>query len=667
MTEIEQTAQAKKKKSTTRRHSSQIDNAQNKHTTNKEQTDHQQSSLRSQQTLNTSKKERDYYRDMFDCAPIAYFSLDEGGLFEEVNHMASQLLGLERRKLLGKSFASFIKRECQERFKHYLQKVISGENKLDIELVIRNRLGSETDVCIQSISGLGSGNKRSCRSVITDTSTSKCIERELTQRRDIAEGLIEVAPTIMLVLDTNGKIVQVNKYFEQLSGYKENEIIGKEWISTFIPANDQNRIRTVFSKSVSGIQTRGTINNILTINGEERTIEWFNTELKSEAGKLSGILATGRDITDYVEAQERQRESEHNFNLISDALPVFIAYFDTSLHYLSHNKHHQSWFDLPDDQINGKHLREVFGDVAFQILQPLINTVLNGDNVSEVIEMQLGNKGKCHFLVNFIPNINPQYKLKGFFALMTDFTDIKKQELDIKQRLMALSRDSRLILLGEMVSEIAHELNQPLTVISNYCDASLRLIKTGKDQALDISETLTDIHTQAIRASHIIKHIRQFTQLHELQMEKIASIDLISDVVQLVVDETRHRGIKINLDLCSKAPMMTIDRVLIQQVIINLIENALDAMSDANMPNRILTIHSYLTTNENVAIEVADTGLGLIDVTEQQIFKPFFTTKSKGMGLGLSISRSIVESHQGSLTLRHNIDTGTVFKIELPV
>jgi len=368
-----------------------------------------------------------------------------------------------------------------------------------------------------------------------------------------------------------------------------------------------------------------------------------------------------------IQAAMAKCESEHQLHLITNALPALIAYIDTQQHYRFHNQFHYQWLSLTDRQINGKHIKDIYGASAYQTLQPLIEAVLAGEQVKSELELSFQPGVNCYVMVNFIPSFSADGKVNGFCSLMSDITPIKSEDLHIQQRLQTLAHESRLTMMGEMTSEISHELNQPLSAIASYCDAGLRLHKSGKMLDQDIAHVLQEIAGQAKRANKIITHLRDFTRKRAVQSNECNINELIAEVLQLMASDSQRHNINIESQLDQSIPAICVDKVLIEQVILNLIRNAMEAMTNTNFPDKTMTIKSFKTTDNHIIIEIINNGPELPDTLINQIFEPFFTTKADGMGLGLSICRSIIDSHGGQLWVKQTQQQGTTFCFSLPL
>jgi len=252
----------------------------------------------------------------------------------------------------------------------------------------------------------------------------------------------------------------------------------------------------------------------------------------------------------------------------------------------------------------------------------------------------------------------------GFVGIIRDLTERKAQTREAEELRARLTHVGRLGTLGEMVSGIAHEVNQPLTAISNYASACRRMVLAGAIEGQELAATLDKIAAQAERAGQVIRGLRALVRRRDEQREPLDVNRLIREVIKLVEFEVRQAGYRIDLDLAEPLPEVSGDAVQVQQVILNLIRNALDAMLEKARGDAILIETGLL--DGHVEIRVTDSGPGLPAQAQQRLFEPFFTTKPHGIGLGLSICKSIVNAHRGELTGETAPAGGARFRVRLP-
>ena len=239
-------------------------------------------------------------------------------------------------------------------------------------------------------------------------------------------------------------------------------------------------------------------------------------------------------------------------------------------------------------------------------------------------------------------------------------TDARLQELQSE-----LVHVSRLSAMGEMASALAHELNQPLSAIANYMKGSRRLLEESSDERLTIlREAMDKAGEQALRAGQVIRRLRDFVARGESERSVEDVRKLVEEASALALVGVREKGVRVRYEFDPRTDLVLADKVQIQQVLLNLMRNAIEAME--NSDKRELILSTSLAPDHMVEISVADTGSGISPEISAQLFQPFITTKRQGMGVGLSISRTIVEAHGGSIAPRPNPEGGTVFSFTLP-
>jgi len=246
-------------------------------------------------------------------------------------------------------------------------------------------------------------------------------------------------------------------------------------------------------------------------------------------------------------------------------------------------------------------------------------------------------------------------------------TERKHLELRDRKLIADMAHVSRLSSAGELATGLAHELNQPLTAISHNCHAALTDVSTDAPQNKELVETLEDTYQLSQRAGNIIRSMRRFTRKDD-DIRKPTNINhLIKETMRLTRPEAREKGVDVTLSLIEKVPVIQADPVQIQQVLVNLERNSVEAMNHANTPIKKLTISTSINEHDELLISIEDTGPGLSADVESTLFSTFQTTKNDSMGLGLAISRSIVEAHGGKLWVDKNTPNGVTFNFTLPV
>jgi two-component system sensor kinase FixL len=252
-----------------------------------------------------------------------------------------------------------------------------------------------------------------------------------------------------------------------------------------------------------------------------------------------------------------------------------------------------------------------------------------------------------------------------FTGFVRDLTEHQQTQARLQELQSELVHVSRLSAMGEMASALAHELNQPLAAISNYMNGSRRLLAASSDPNRPKLENALDrAAEQAIRAGQIIRRLRDFVARGESEKRVESLSKLIEEAGALSLTGSREQGVRLRFNLDPHHDLVLVDRVQIQQVLVNLFRNALEAM--AQSPQRGLVASNGPVAEDMIEIAVSDTGPGFPDDVKQNLFQPFFTTKGNGMGVGLSISRSIIEAHGGRMWAEANLSGGATFRFTLP-
>jgi len=295
--------------------------------------------------------------------------------------------------------------------------------------------------------------------------------------------------------------------------------------------------------------------------------------------------------------------------------------------------------------------------------------ILAGGSSADGTEVRLRRKNGdvLDVLVFEAPLIDAAGRHAGWMGSVLDITEQKRAREHALQQEERLQQSSRLITMGEMASTLAHELNQPLAAIASYTSGCINRLQ---DEApLDRAELL-DVHQriarQAQRAGEIIRRVHDFVRRSEPKREALDLAAVIRDAIGLIEADARKRGMRIRSELADGLPQVPADAVMIEQIVVNLVRNAMDSMRDTPPPERTVAVR---TAREGrfVTVTVADRGAGIPAETAARLFEPFFTTKQEGMGMGLNICRSIAELHRGRLAFESRPGGGTIFTLSLPV
>jgi C4-dicarboxylate-specific signal transduction histidine kinase len=256
-----------------------------------------------------------------------------------------------------------------------------------------------------------------------------------------------------------------------------------------------------------------------------------------------------------------------------------------------------------------------------------------------------------------------------WYGTAIDIEDRKCAEEALRTSHAALAHVSRLSTMGELTASIAHEVNQPLAAVVNNANACMSLLPAGDRNLEDVREALTDIIDDAERASNVIARVRRLARKAPIERIPLDFRDVIADVLALARHESATRRITIHAEIPREPPLVLGDRVQLQQVLLNLVVNGMDAMNTVEESKRVLFIRGHRETRDGrleTVVSVQDAGTGFKPEQMNRLFEPFYTTKPEGMGMGLAISRSIIEAHGGRLWAEPNRESGATFFFSLP-
>lgn len=271
-------------------------------------------------------------------------------------------------------------------------------------------------------------------------------------------------------------------------------------------------------------------------------------------------------------------------------------------------------------------------------------------------------------LVFEAPLIDAEGTQNGWMSAIVDISEQRKMEEMSRSSQERVQSSARLATMGEMASLISHELNQPLAAISSYAAGTVNMMANADAVPVeDVSHALSRIANEAERAGKVIKSVNNFVRRRESQYESVTANALLDAVMPLVGLQARKMGVQLQLEILANLPAVRVDRIMVEQVLLNLARNGVQAMEGVERARRTLQIRVQSNGGQWLEFIVADAGQGITEETAKQLFTPFFSTKPDGMGLGLSLCRTVVEQHGGSLQFKANSPHGTVFVFTLPV
>lgn len=559
---------------------------------------------RAHQELSAS---RDDFARIYNLSPVAYLTLTGQGIIKKANMAAAQLLGGSVEALVNKKLGKFIHPSDQDKYYFFLQDLAMEKKNhiLDVKLVTKNGTSILSECHGFSVYGC---------------SRSLC--------------------------SYNNQFTYV-----ELRGLANN-------------------------KAKNDIQIYLAIQDITEYKHTQETISCLNEKLEKKiVAQTSALIESNKDLTEKIQelnfSKRQLLEREAKLNTIFNAFIEGIITIDTSGLILSTNTAVETIFGYREEELLGCSINK---------LMPLSLNKKQDHDFKSYLQAKASNAmGKIREVEGMRKDgsVVPldislvEFSIEGsnyFTGIVRDVSLRKHQEQQEKEHLEELAHVTRLCLIGEMGSGIAHEVNQPLAAIANYTQACLRFIGADKPDLGQLGEILFKIHQQALKAGQIIHRMKDFVSSRKKYRTDTDINFLIEDAVSLCATDLKQNNISLELNLARNLPNFTIDNVQIEQVLLNLIRNSIDALIDLpQKTQRRIQIQTQMKSLNQIEIKVHDNGSGINEAQKEKILTPFFTTKPTGMGMGLSISRSIIEAHEGVLYFNSEPEKGTTFYFTLPV
>jgi len=596
------------------------------------------------------------FRLLYEETPLGYQSLDAEGRFIEVNRAWLEMLGYRRDEVLGKSFGDFLVPQQIQLFRERFPRFKARGETRGVAFEMVRKDGSHVLVSIDGRIGRDErGNFTQTHCLLHDVTEQIAAEEALRESEERFRSLSN-ASFEGIAITERGRFVDANAAFEQMFGYQIAELVGEEVLSVVAPEDRKMVAARIRSECEDSYEHRA-----LRKDGSMIEIEVCGRTMHYK-GRRCRISAV-RDITERKRAEKALRESEATNRAILEAIPdLMFRLSHDGTHLDFHTPSAQDLYALPEN-IVGKTVGQLLPpEVARQYLESIDRTIAN--QAMQVFEYQLGfsENDRRYYEARMVPCGDD-----SVLSIVRNVTQRRRALDKLRQMEAQLAHVTRLSAMGEMVAGIAHEVNQPFYSILNFAKASRNVLSAQREPNLeDLRDWMDEIAAAAARAGDIIRRLRDFTR-------KTGSIRVVSDIegiigesIELVAFEARQRHVTVQQQRCEAGLAVSVDRVEIQQVLVNLLRNACEALEESEVPRRLVTIGAAVTDGP-VEVCVADNGPGLPPDQDLTIFDAFATTKNEGLGMGLAISKSIVESHGGAIWATSNSEGGATFRFTLPL
>jgi len=478
------------------------------------------------------------------------------------------------------------------------------------------------------------------------------------------QKLVETIPAFLWRARPDGEIDYVNRRLLEFLGSPLEEIVGWGWTEKVHPDDIAFKKQTW----LSNLKTLGSHSANCRFRGSDGSYRWFDVRgepLRDRDGVVQNWYGVLVDIDSQKNAEEAAHQSELKLREIIDTVPSML------------------WSASPDGQpthinqwvcnYSGLHL-ENFLDLGWKAfihpedfpatVQAFYHSIQTGETYEIVHRLRRADGQYRWHHARGEPLRDGQRRIIQWYGSAVDIDDGKKAENELRATQAQLARASQAAAVAELSASIAHEINQPLAGIVTSAEACQTWLTGDSPNLARARGSIERIIRDGNAAADIIRHIRALFKQTAPTKARLQINEVIEEVRRLAQDELNRRSVSIELELTRSLPPVPADRIQIQQVLMNLIRNGAEAMQDASHMVKRLIIRSQCTA-ESVVVEVCDYGPGLTN--SEKIFEPFYSTKQDGVGIGLAISRSIVQAHGGMLRVRDNQPQGVIFSFSLPL
>ena len=508
------------------------------------------------------------------------------------------------------------------------------------------------------------------------------IQSALVQETQFRRAMENSMLTGMRALDLEGRITYVNAAFCQMSGFSEGELLGCRPPYPYWPPDRIEENNRLLQQEMQGRSPAGGIEvRLMRKDGQLFDARMYVSPLIDPKGQQTGWMTSMTNITEAKRIRDQLSASHERFTTVLEGLDASVSVLSVQQSdLLFANRSYRLWFGADargHSKLTAGHAPSAFSEDLEDDLDPM-----SGLPVQELTE----TAGDLREV--YVESLNKWFDVRSRYlqwtdgrlaqmVIATDITARLRAEEQAKQQADKAAVTSRLMTMGEMASSVAHELNQPLTAITNYCNGMVSRVTAETIEKDDLVAALKKTANQAARAGQIIHRIRSFVKRSEPQRQPSEARTIVENAVELAGIELRRRQVAIRTYVAQRLPTLQADPILIEQVLMNLMKNAAEAIDAAQLPAsrrhielRVVPRH---TPEEGGTIEfsVTDAGPGIPEEVLSRLYEAFFSTKAEGLGIGLSLCRSIVESHRGRMKAQNLYNAGNIvgcrFSFTLPV
>ena len=601
-------------------------------------------------------------------SPSMIFLKDREGRYLYANREFKRVRRLAEDLIHGKSDSELFPAEQASLFQASDRQVLEAGVPIEFEHVTVQNDGQHTSIVQKFPLFNPDGEIYAIGGIVTDVTERKREEMAHRYTQESHRLMVEAASDAIVSMDQSGAIVFANPATARVFGHDPKELIGKSLtvlMPEFMRELHTNGFQRYLATGQRHINWQGTELTALRKNGEEFPVEVSFGELTRDGHKIfTGFI---RDISARKRAEKKLRASERTLRELTETIPQMLwsAEADGAVDYC--NQRVLDYTRLSADQVRGAGwMKTVHQDDVDKMARAWSAAVSSGEPFQHEFRcLRAADRTHRWCISRALPLRDESGRIIKWFGTVVDLHDWKEAQQALRMTQAELARVSRLTTMGELAASIAHEVNQPLTAVTNNGSACLRLLANRNLGPEVLRRALEEIVADGTRASAVIARIRGFITKAAAERTELDINEVIQEVLALAGHELHKNQVLVECKLTRTLPLVLADRVQLQQVLLNLIMNGIEAMIAVDLQPCALSLESRLDESGNVLVAVRDSGMGL-GLEADRLFTPFFTTKANGMGMGLPISRSLIESHGGRLWATANSPHGAVFCFTLP-
>jgi PAS domain S-box-containing protein len=528
------------------------------------------------------------------------------------------------------------------------------------------------------------GNIDGFYALITDIEDRKRADEKLRQeqkelkRSEVRKtAILNSALDCIVTIDHEGRITEFNPAAEQTFGYRRDEVVGRSMADVIIPPTFREMHRQGFARYLATGEARVLGKRVemtaVRADGSEFLVELTITRTPLDGPpSFTGYL---RDITEHRRnenalhaAHAQVAQSEERWRLVFENSAIGVVLADLDGRFLAANPVYEQMLGYTEEELQKLSFLDITHEEDLELNRKLIGELLAGKRQQFQIEKQYRRKdGSLIWVRNNVSLVPGTERVpQSLMALSEDVTERKRAEEALAQVRSELAHVSRVTTLGAMTASIAHEVNQPLSGILTNASTCTRMLAHDPPNIEGARETVRRLIRDGNRMAEVISRLRALFSKKDAAIESMNLNEAVLEVIALCIVDLQKNRVVLRPELPDDLPLVKGDRVQLQQVILNLLRNGSDAMSTVEDRPRQLVIRTERDEGDRVRLTVQDAGVGFDPQVVNRLFDPFYTTKGEGMGIGLSVSRYIIESHHGRMWATLNDGPGAAFSFSIP-